>query len=184
VTYVGRFVEAKGMHELLAAFSALAARDPDASLALVGDGVMRSQLVAMVAAAGLQDRVHMPGGLEPAQVAEWIAASNVLALPSWSEGYPNVVVEAVACGCPVVASDVGGAGEIIHAGNGLLVPARDAAALERALEDAMSRTWDAAAMSAGCSRGWDAVAVDTLAACEEMLAQWRQGAATRAASAA
>ncbi|MBJ7574514.1 glycosyltransferase [Luteimonas sp. MC1828] len=182
VTYVGRFVEAKGMHELLAAFAALAARDPDVSLALVGDGVMRSQLVAMVSAAGLQDRVHMPGGLEPGQVAEWIAASNVLALPSWSEGYPNVVVEAIACGCPVVASDVGGAGEIIHAGNGLLVPARDAGALERALAEAMSRTWDAAAMSADCSRGWDAVAVDTLAACEEMLGQRRPDAATGAAS--
>ncbi|MBB1472354.1 glycosyltransferase [Luteimonas sp. MC1782] len=184
VTYVGRFVEAKGMHELLAAFAALAARDPDVALALVGDGVMRSQLAAMVESAGLAHRVHMPGGLEPAQVAEWISASNVLALPSWSEGYPNVLVEAVACGCPVVASDVGGAREIIHAGNGLLVPARDAAALEHALEEAMARTWDAAAMSAACSRGWDAVAVDTLAACEHVLAQWRPAAVTRAASAA
>jgi teichuronic acid biosynthesis glycosyltransferase TuaC len=184
VTYVGRFVEAKGMHELLDAFAALAARDPDASLALVGDGVMRGQLAMMVAAAGLGGRVHMPGGLEPPQVAEWIAASNVLALPSWSEGYPNVVVEAIACGCPAVASDVGGAGEIIHAGNGLLVPPRDARALERALEAAMSRTWDGAAMSAACSRGWDAVAADTLAACEEVLAQWQPVASTGAASTA
>jgi len=172
VTYVGRFVEAKGMRELIDAFSALAARDPHASLALVGDGVMRAQLAALVASAGLEGRVHMPGGLEPPQVAEWIAASNVLALPSWSEGYPNVVVEAIACGCPAVASDVGGTAEIIRPGNGLLVPPRDARALERALDEAMSRAWDGAAMSAACSRSWDAVAADTLAACEGLLAQW------------
>lgn len=180
VTYVGRFVEAKGMRELLEAFSAMAA-DPALELALVGDGVMRAQLVEMIAARGLQDRVHMPGGLEPVQVAEWICASDALTLPSWSEGYPNVVVEAIACGCPAVVSDVGGAREIVDAGSGLLVPPRDPAALREALEQALSRRWDRAAMAAAMGRGWGDVAADTLAVCEDVLAA--RVSAARAAAA-
>ncbi|WP_313927402.1 glycosyltransferase [Pseudoxanthomonas sp.] len=169
ITYVGRFVEAKGMRELLQAFQALAAQDPRVRLALVGDGVMREELAGLVQATGLGGRVTMTGGLEPAQVAEWIGASDVLTLPSWSEGYPNVVVEGIACGRPVVATAVGGTGEIITAGNGILVPPRDAAALERGLADALSRTWDAAAVSASVSRGWGDVAADTLAICRQVL---------------
>lgn len=170
VTYVGRFVEAKGLRELLEAFAAMAAADPILTLALVGDGVMQVQLMEMIAGHGLQGRVYMPGGLEPVGVAEWICASDVLTLPSWSEGYPNVVVEAVACGCPVVVSDVGGAREIVNAGNGLLVPPRDPVALRVALEDALSQQWDRAAMAAAMGRGWGDVAVETLAVCDSALA--------------
>ncbi|KAF1726599.1 glycosyl transferase family 1 [Pseudoxanthomonas japonensis] len=169
ITYVGRFVEAKGMRELLQAFQSLAGQDPRVRLALVGDGVMREELAGLVQATGLAGRVTMTGGLEPAQVAEWIGASDVLTLPSWSEGYPNVVVEGIACGRPVVATAVGGTGEIIKAGNGILVPPRDAAALERGLADALARTWDAAAVSASVSRGWGDVAADTLAICRQVL---------------
>ncbi|MCE7032672.1 glycosyltransferase [Lysobacter sp. GX 14042] len=169
VAYVGRLVESKGMHELLAAFAAIAGRDPRAMLALVGDGVMRAQLAALVAARGLADRVWMTGGVEPAEVAEWIGAADVLTLPSWSEGYPNVVVEALACGCPAVVSDVGGAREIVGEGSGILVPPRDAAALEQALEQALARDWDRAAMARAMARGWDAVAADTLDACQAVL---------------
>lgn len=169
ITYVGRFVEAKGMRELLQAFQSLAGQDPRVRLALVGDGVMREELAGLVQATGLAGCVTMTGGLEPAQVAEWIGASDVLTLPSWSEGYPNVVVEGIACGRPVVATAVGGTGEIIKAGNGILVPPRDAAALEHGLADALARTWDAAAVSASVSRGWGDVAADTLAICRQVL---------------
>ena len=169
ITYVGRFVEAKGMRELLQAFQALAAQEPRLRLALVGDGVMREELAGLVQATGLGDRVTMTGGLEPVQVAEWIGASDVLTLPSWSEGYPNVVVEGIACGRPVVATSVGGTGEIITAGNGIMVPPRDAAALQRGLSEALSRTWDADALSASVSRGWGDVAADTLAICRHVL---------------
>ncbi|WP_334178690.1 glycosyltransferase [Pseudoxanthomonas sp.] len=170
IAYVGRFVEAKGMRELLQAFQSLAAGDPLLRLALIGDGVMREELAGLVQATGLGGRVTMTGGLEPVQVAEWIGASDVLTLPSWSEGYPNVVVEGIACGRPVVATAVGGTGEIITAGNGIMVPPRDAAALERGLADALARTWDADALSASVSRGWDDVAADTLAVCRQVLA--------------
>ncbi|MGY0557196.1 glycosyltransferase [Lysobacter sp. A421] len=170
VTYVGRFVESKGLIELLQAFAAIAGRDPRARLALVGDGVMRTQLPELIRGHALESRVYLPGSMEPTGVAEWIGASDVLTLPSWSEGYPNVVVEAIACGCPVVVSDVGGAGEIVNPRSGILVPPRDPAALERALDTALASDWDRAAMAVSMRRGWDDVATDTLAACEQVLA--------------
>ena len=170
VCYVGRLVESKGLVELLQAFAQLRGRTPRARLVLAGDGVMRDRLAAQVAAAGLADSVRMTGGIEPVEVAAWICASNVLVLPSWSEGYPNVLVEALACGCPVVATDVGGAGEIVDASSGMLLPPRDPDALARALGEALARDWDHAAMSASMSRGWDRVARETLEACEQVLA--------------
>ena len=170
VAYVGRLVESKGLVELLDAFAALHARESHAMLALVGDGVMRERLAAMIAARGLGARVLWTGGLEPPQVAEWICAADVLALPSWSEGYPNVVVEALACGCPVVVSDVGGAREIVTVASGILVPPRDPQRLEQALAEALAREWDGAAMARSMARGWDAVARETLDACSQVLA--------------
>lgn len=170
IVYVGRFVEAKGMRELIEAFQNLAARDARVTLALVGDGTMKDALIEMVRSTGLAGRVHLPGGQPPEVVAEWINAANLLTLPSWSEGYPNVVVEAVACGRPVVATDVGGVKEILNASNGVMVPARDANALARAFEDVLNRPWDQAAIAAQIRRTWDDVAADTLAVCEAVVA--------------
>src|SRR5690606_14697264 len=124
IVYVGRLVEAKGLRELLAAFGRLSQDDATLRLALVGDGVMREELEALVRVAGLHERIVLTGGMEPDDVARWLGAADLLSLPSWSEGYPNVVVEALACGCPVVATDVGGTREIIGQDNGLLIPAR------------------------------------------------------------
>lgn len=175
VLYVGRFVRAKGMDELLEAFGRLAQDDPALHLALVGDGVMQDELAAAVRAAGWGGRVHMPGGMEPAQVAEWIGAADVLTLPSWSEGYPNVLVEALASGRPVVATAVGGAGEIVGDDGGVLVPPKDAGALADALRAVLDRRWDPAVLAASARRGWDDVARDTLAVCEQVLRQAGQG---------
>jgi len=174
ITYVGRFVEAKGMRELLQAFQALAAQDPRVRLALVGDGVMREELAGLVQATGLGGRVTMTGGLEPAQVAEWICASDLLTLPSWSEGYPNVVVEALACGVPVVATDVGGTREIIDDSKGLLIPPRDERVLAQALSQALSHPWDHAAIAASMNRSWHDVARETLDVCKQVLAARRR----------
>lgn len=165
--YVGRFVEAKGLLELLDAFEALAAADPAMRLALIGDGVMADQLVDIVRRKGLEQRVLFPGGLEPLGVARWIAAADLLTLPSWSEGYPNVVVEALACGTPVVATDVGGTREILREDCGILVPPRNVAALQAALEVALGRAWDRPAIAASMERSWDDVANETLSVCDE-----------------
>jgi glycosyltransferase involved in cell wall biosynthesis len=146
----------------------MAATDPDVRLALVGDGVMRGELAELVRSAGLAERTHMPGGIAPTEVARWIGAADVLTLPSWSEGYPNVLVESLACGRPVVATDVGGTSEIVNVSNGLLIPPRDPEALASALTRALDARWDHDAIAAAARRSWDDVARETLAVCEQI----------------
>ncbi len=169
IVYVGRLIEAKGLRELFAAFGALALQDPALELAIVGDGVMRDEVHRLARESRLDGRVHLPGGLPPDQVAQWIGASDLLTLPSWSEGYPNVVVEALACGRPVVGTDVGGMREILRPDNGVLVPARDAGALADGLRQALSHPWDRAAIAAAMRRTWDDVARETVDICQEVI---------------
>jgi glycosyltransferase involved in cell wall biosynthesis len=81
------------------------------------------------------------------EIATWMNACDVLCLPSLSEGLPNVVLEAMACGLPVVASRVGGVPEIVREGvNGLLVPPGDSRILAATLNKALATRWDAAAI--------------------------------------
>lgn len=169
IVYVGRFIAAKGLVELLDAFAGLAPNDPTMRLALIGDGVMAAQLPELIRQRGLDGRVHLPGGMEPAGVATWMAAADVATLPSWSEGYPNVVVEALACGTPVVATAVGGTVEILRDDRGILVPPRDAQALREALSAALDRRWDRNAIAASMERSWDDVAQETLRVCEAVV---------------
>jgi teichuronic acid biosynthesis glycosyltransferase TuaC len=169
IIYVGRFIEAKGLRELIQAFKGLAAECPNASLALIGDGVMKPMLEELIAQTQLKGRIHLPGGQPPDKVAEWICASDVLTLPSWSEGYPNVVVEGVACGRPVVATDVGGTSEIVNKLNGILIPAKDPQRLQEALRQALTQDWDHAAIASASMRTWDDVAQETLQVCQKVL---------------
>ena len=171
IIYVGRLVHTKGLRELIDAFRSLAGDDPLCRLVLVGEGPMRGGLSDLIANAGLADRVMFTGGLPPARVADWICAADVLTLPSWSEGYPNVVVEALACGRPVVATDVGGTREIVSSLNGVLIPPRDTGALKAALRSSLDRQWDHPAIAARMKRTWDDVAAETLRVCNDMISR-------------
>jgi teichuronic acid biosynthesis glycosyltransferase TuaC len=159
------------MRELITAFTQLRAQRPRCRLNLVGDGVMKDELAALVVSAGLSNAVRMPGGLPPEQVAEWISASDVLTLPSWSEGYPNVVVEGAACGRPVVATDVGGTREILDDANGILIPPKNPQALQAALAKALDEPCDHEGLARRMSHTWGDVAVETLAVCKQVCKQ-------------
>ncbi len=171
VTYVGRLVPEKGLRELLLAAGQLRAARPRLQLVLVGEGPMHAELAALAAAGDLP--VRFAGTRPPAEVARWMCASDLVTLPSYSEGHPNVLVEALACGRPVVATPVGGIPEVVDAASGVLVPARDPAALADGLREALERGWDEAALARRFSRDWRQVAQDTLLACEEVLAEAR-----------
>jgi glycosyltransferase involved in cell wall biosynthesis len=166
IVYVGRLVPEKGLRELLDAMDVLAATHPRATLALVGEGPMRATLEA-AASGALRGRVRLAGVQPPDVVASWMAASDLVTLPSYSEGHPNVLVEALACGRPVVATPVGGIPEVVDPSCSLIVPPRDAAALAGALRASLEREWDEQALSRRFSRDWAEVARETLAACEE-----------------
>jgi teichuronic acid biosynthesis glycosyltransferase TuaC len=169
VVFAGRVVPAKGVRELLTAWLDLARHDSTLHLAVVGDGPLRAELQARCAAANLGDRAHFPGSLPAGQVAEWMQACDVFCLPSHTEGHPNVLVEALACGRPVVATPVGGILEIVDEHNGLLTPVGNAARLAEALRSALSRRWDETVLSARFGRSWDEVAAETLGVCEAAL---------------
>ncbi len=176
ILYVGRLIEAKGLRELLHAFEGLfatQARNGTGStrLALIGEGAMKTELQSMIAAAKLEDRVTLLGGRAPAEVADWMSAADVMTLPSWSEGYPNVLVESLACGCPVVATRVGGIPEIVTERNGLMVPPREVAALQAGLQQALNITWDRDAIARASTRTWDDVASETMSVCQRTIRQ-------------
>lgn len=141
--FVGRLGHEKGIDVLLQAMGKLwqsGRRDID--LHLVGGGEMEEPLRAQAANLQIQSVVHFHGMRPHKEIAQWISACDVLCLPSRREGCPNVVLEALASGRPVVASRVGGLPELIHDGNGILVPADDAPALANGLRDALQHNWN------------------------------------------
>ncbi|MFI4969214.1 MAG: glycosyltransferase [Lysobacterales bacterium] len=129
--FVGRLAHQKNVHLLLDALAALETRTRP-SIALVGSGDLRGELEARVQALGLAGEVRFLGERDDAR--ELMQAADLFVLPSRDEGLSNVVLEAMACGCAVVATRVGGNPEVIDDGvNGLLVDSGDRVALSAAL---------------------------------------------------
>ena len=133
---VGRIQDVKNHSSLIDAFIRLRDLLPDERhrlrLAIVGDGPLFGLIREKVRAAGLDDVVWLPGSRT--DIAELMSGFDVFALPSIAEGTPVTILEAMACGLPVVASKVGGIPEVVeHQATGLLVPPSDAAALAEAL---------------------------------------------------
>ena len=133
---VGRIQDVKNQSGLIDAFILLRAMLPGhrdrLRLSIVGDGPLLGMITEKVRAAGLQDVVRLPGSRT--DIAELLSGFDVFALPSIAEGTPVTILEAMACGLPVVASRVGGIPEVVeqHA-TGLLVPPSDASSLAEAL---------------------------------------------------
>lgn len=133
---VGRIQDVKNHSGLIDAFLLLRTMLPEHAarlrLAIIGDGPLLPRIREKVEAAGLQDVVWLPGSRT--DIAERMADFDVFALPSIAEGTPVTILEAMACGLPVVASRVGGIPEVVQEGvTGLMPPPSDAEALARAL---------------------------------------------------
>jgi glycosyltransferase involved in cell wall biosynthesis len=175
IVFVGRLVEIKGLRELLAAIPRLIARRPQVQVACVGEGPLLRDLQTAARQSGIQDRVMFPGALPPVEVAKWIAASNLVCLPSHSEGLPNIVIEALACGRPVVASDVGGIPELIDSGCGVLTPPQNPERLAQALEQCLTTRWDEEAIAQRFQRSWKESAREHFELCLEVLHRCRTG---------
>jgi glycosyltransferase involved in cell wall biosynthesis len=172
ILQVGHLLESKGVLDLWDAFAALAVRRADLQLALVGEGPAGEAVRSRAASAGLADRLVMPGPRPAAEIALWMNAADVVCLASHGEGCPNVVIEALSCGRPVVGAIVGGIPELIHDGCGLLAPARNPVALAEALQRALMSTWNPEAIASRFSRTWDDVARETYAICAVSLASY------------
>jgi teichuronic acid biosynthesis glycosyltransferase TuaC len=174
VLFVGRLDTAKGIEELLEAFASLASRRPNLRLAFVGDGPGGQHLRSKAKHLGLDDRVTLNGACSSQKVAQWLTSANVLALPSYNEGYPNVVIEALSCGRPVIATKVGGILELVNEESGILIAPRDSRALATAIERSMEQRWDEHSISEQFRRGWDKAADELLQICELALQKRRE----------
>jgi glycosyltransferase involved in cell wall biosynthesis len=162
VLYVGNVKPEKGCDVLIEAADKLVRIEGrrDVDVVLVGSGELDAELRARVAAIGLEKNVTFAGRRLHSEIPTWLAASDLLCLPSRREGCPNVILEALASGRPIVASNVGGVPELVRDGeNGLLPPAADSDALSRALASALDKTWSPEALRCTVENlSWDGVA--------------------------
>jgi glycosyltransferase involved in cell wall biosynthesis len=146
VTCVGRLVPNKGQALLVDALGELQTTHPDVVLLLVGDGPDRDALAARAASHGAAARVVFTSRRQ--DVADVLAASNLFVLPSFAEGIPLALLEAMAAGLPVVATAVPGTMDVVSDPSlGLLVPSHDAGALARGIARVFDRPDEAAAMA-------------------------------------
>ena len=170
IVCVSRLSHEKGIDTLIDAV----ARIDDASLQVyvVGDGAERASLSARVAKAGIERRFTFALTRPHDEIPRWLAAADVVALPSRAEGMPNAVLEALASGRPVVATAVGGTRELIDQPSvGRLVPPENPDALAAALREALATHWDPAVIAHSVSaRTWDAVGARTARSVESGIA--------------
>lgn len=147
IVCVGMLVHGKGQHLLLQALARLRPRHPDLRLVLIGGTAHEPKYPATLQRIaqdlGLNDCVIQAGPQAPPQVVLWLQAADLFVLPTYDEGCCNAILEAMACGTPVVTTPAGDNALLIDAPRrGLLVPIGDAPALGAGLDAALGRSWD------------------------------------------
>ncbi len=159
---IGNLAPGKGFDLLLEAVALLRARPGfgDVRAAIVGEGPERRRLEARVEALSLGGCAILPGARPHAEIPAWLAACDALCLPTRGEGCPNVVLEAIACGRPVVATAADGVTEVLRGEDcGLLAPGREPGLLASCLAEALERRWPLGAFLDHAGRhSWPAVA--------------------------
>ena len=164
VVSVGQLVEGKGHHILVRAVERLRQNHPDVVLVIVGGPAYESQypvrLRALIDELGLRSTVKLVGPQSPETVAQWLNAADVFALCTSREGCCNAVLEALACGVPVVTTPVGDNEQYVDPPqSGYIVPPDSPDATCDALKRALSQTWDRRAISDRLGgEGWQGVA--------------------------
>lgn len=139
VVYTGRLHEQKGLLDLVNAWERFAAREPNGRLWMIGEGPQREPLYDAIVDLGLHHQAYLPGAFD--DVTEVLEAADVFVLPSYEEGMSLALLEAMAAGVPVVATDIPGNRQLVtHEVHGLLVPPRDPTALLAAIERLLADT--------------------------------------------
>jgi glycosyltransferase involved in cell wall biosynthesis len=182
VGIVARLAVVKNHALLLRAFARLRADMPDAALVLVGEGPMRAEITQRVAELGLTEHVFLTGAI--GDVAAVYRDLDLFVLSSTSEGTSMSILEAMASGVPVVATDVGGNGELLDGGRcGRLVPSGDEAAMSAAMARALAGGAETRALTAAArERAVTSFSHETMVDGYEVLYGARRGDATIAAA--
>lgn len=157
---VGHLIPRKGFDSVIRALSLLRERNRrDAQLIIVGEGQERHRLIELARSLGLADNVRLVGGIPHEHLGTWYSAADVFCLASSREGWPNVVLESMACGTPVVATAVWGTPEVVTSREvGLLVEANESA-IAGTLAYALEKPWNRKAIvEYAREHSWDRVA--------------------------
>jgi glycosyltransferase involved in cell wall biosynthesis len=165
---VGALIPRKGIDRLIGAMALLAkharenrVRPP--KLFAIGEGDERQALESQISNLGLQDSIILPGAKPQAELADWYAAADLFCLASHREGCPNVVLEAMASGLPVVAAEMDGIRELVNPGCGRVVGNTPAETFAVEIGDALACDWDRRLIAEmGGARSWDDVALEVL----------------------
>ncbi|WP_456406392.1 glycosyltransferase family 4 protein [Thiolapillus sp.] len=143
ILYVGNLKKEKGCLDLLEAYIDLAHEQPDLKLYVAGTGAMSKAMMQRSQEAGMKNRIFLLGKVDHAALNHWYNAADLVCLPSYNEGVPNVLLEAMACGTPVVATRVGGIPEVVTADTGILVESGNVGELKAKLDTALKQQWNA-----------------------------------------
>ena len=115
VLYVGNLIKEKGLNELISAFKIVSDQKQSKwKLVIIGKGPLKKKIIRDIDQLILSSKVRLMGSLSLGEIAIWMNAATMLCLPSYSEGMPNVIMEALSCGTKIVASNVGGIPELCY----------------------------------------------------------------------
>jgi glycosyltransferase involved in cell wall biosynthesis len=146
---VGYLIERKGHHVAIEALAHLLPSHPEARLVIVGEGEERERLRALARSLGVEAHLTLAGAQPNAELLRWYSAADVFVLASSREGWANVLLEAMACGTPVVATDIWGTPEVVaEAVAGRLVSKRTGEAFAEAISQLLQAGTDRAAVRA------------------------------------
>jgi glycosyltransferase involved in cell wall biosynthesis len=143
ILYVGNLKDTKGVMELIEAFYMISQEHPDYKLTFAGGGHMLHSLKEYASEKNIADRVKFLGPVNHEQIPDLMKTSKFIALPSYAEGVPNVLLESMSCGTPVISTDVGGIPEIVPIEKlGILCKSKDSKAFAEALSRGLSCNWE------------------------------------------
>lgn len=159
IIFCGRLSPEKGLRYLIGAAKILLERNIPFKLVLVGEGPQKIQIRQLTKDLGLMDKVQFKDEVPHGRIPDLLNSSDIFCLPSVREGWPNTVMEALACGIPVVASSVGGVPEILTSPDyGIMVPKEDSVALANGLMAAIQKAWNRDKIRESLKgRTWDVV---------------------------
>lgn len=145
ILFVGNLKKEKGVMELLNGFASISKKHPTLQLLYAGPGKLSAEITQQAKSLAITNKVLLLGGVKHDQLATLISQARLLALPSYNEGVPNVVLEAMACGTPVLVTNVGGIPEVVNEKIcGKIIPAKSALAVAEGLEYILTTEWDRA----------------------------------------
>ena len=142
ILYIGNLKHDKGVMELIEGYNQIKNLHPDLHLVFAGSGVMHEALVNFTHTEKITEKVTFLGNVDHSEIPAWLTNAVALCLPSYNEGVPNVVLESMAAGIPVLATNVGGIPEVVNESVcGVIIPPKDANAVATGLNDLLNSEW-------------------------------------------